>query len=94
MTKACSLIKPPAYKSWMELTIGMSPRQERAYWLERIAKATREWGGMPVNCRHMPSLERTPVLRQMVKDKLVNQVRLERQWARSRSRRTVLRTVK
>lgn len=77
--------------SWQEITSMMAPKEERAYWLARIQKATDEWGGMPVNCRYMPSLERTPMLRQMLKDKTVVQVRLERQWARSRSRRTVLR---
>lgn len=77
--------------SWQEITEMMSPKDERAYWLARITKATIEWGGMPVNCRHMPSLERTPVLRAMVKDGLVQQYRQERMWARSRSRRTVLR---
>lgn len=76
---------------WQELTSLMSPKEERAYWLERIQIATKEWGGMPVNCRYMPSLERTPALRQLLKDGAVVQHRLERQWARSRSRRTVLR---
>lgn len=91
MTKACSTIKPPIYKSWMELITEMSPKEERAYWLRRITLATEQWGGMPVNCRHMPSLERTPVLKAMVRDKIVEQYRQERKWARSRSRRTVLR---
>lgn len=77
--------------SWQEITEMMSPKDERAYWLARIQKATLEWGGMPVNCRHMPSLERTPVLRKMVRDGLVQQYRQERMWCRSRSRRTVLR---
>jgi hypothetical protein len=76
--------------SWQDITAMMAPKEERAYWLARITKATQEWGGMPVNCRYMPSLERTPVLRQMVRDKIVIQIRQERKWARSRSRRTVL----
>lgn len=46
----------------------LSPKEERAMWLKVLADYPF---GMAVNCRHMPSLERTPALRRLIKEGLV-----------------------
>lgn len=75
--------------SWQERTSMMSPRQERAFWLAEMKRRLPH--GMAVNCRHMPSLDRTPVLRKLIEDGLIIRVREARDWFNSNHRRTILR---
>ncbi|QHZ59957.1 hypothetical protein PJKIFABJ_00002 [Pseudomonas phage PE09] len=80
--------------SWQEQIAMMSPKEERAYWLDDMKRRAEAGYGMAVNCRHGPSLERTPVLRKLVEDGILLRVRENRQWGthsrKSRSRRTIL----
>jgi len=75
--------------SWQERTAMMSPKQEREFWLAEVKKRM-EWGGLLVNRRYMPSLDKTPVLRKMVEDGTFTRVR-EATWNSSSVRRTYLR---
>lgn len=84
--------------SWQTKTAMMSPKEERQFWLDTIKRRSENGGnGLAVNCRHMPSLDRTPVLRKIIEDGLVVRVRLNRQWNKtyrqSRSKLTLLRLV-
>lgn len=74
---------------WQERTSMMSPAQEREFWLKEV-KNRMEWGGLLVNRRYMPSLDRTPVLRKLVEDGKLIRVR-EVSWGGSYVRRTFLR---
>ena len=69
----------------------LSPKEERAMWLKVMEDYPY---GMAVNCRHMPSLERTPALRKLIEDGLIIRVRENRQWGKqyrkSTSKRTTL----
>lgn len=62
--------------SWQEQTSMMSPRQERAFWLAVMKR--RAPHGMAVNCRHMPSLDRTPQLVKLIEDGLIIRTRESR----------------
>lgn len=77
--------------SWEDDVSMLSPAQERQYWLDEMKR--RLPYGMAVNCRGMPSLDRTPILRKLVEDGLILRVREDRGWGgrSTRSRRTVLR---
>lgn len=79
--------------SWHNRTALMSPAEERAFWLEVVTKYTPT-GGIAVNCRHMPTLSRTPQLQALIDQGLVVRIRENRQWGvpsrKSRSRRTLL----
>ena len=46
----------------------LSPKEERKMWLKILEGYPF---GMAVNCRHMPSLDRTPQLRRLIKDGLI-----------------------
>ncbi|UGL62599.1 hypothetical protein [Pseudomonas phage REC1] len=63
----------------------LSPAQERQFWLDKLKGYEF---GMAVNCRHMPSLSRTPILKQLIKDGLVVR-RREGRWGMN-SNRTVI----
>lgn len=54
--------------SWQKERSMLSPAQERQFWLDKLK--SYEFG-MAVNCRHMPSLSRTPILKQLIKDGLI-----------------------
>lgn len=75
--------------SWQDQTAMMSPREEREFWLKEVA-SRMEHGGLLVNRRYMPSLDRTPVLRQLINDGLLDRVRTIT-WSGSYVRRTYLR---
>jgi hypothetical protein len=62
----------------------LSPKEERAKWLEVLESYPH---GMAVNCSHMPSLERTPILRKLIEDGHVLRVR---EYRGRRCSRTVL----
>ena len=74
---------------WQERTSMMSPAQEREFWLKEVQNRM-EHGGLLVNRRHMPSLDRTPVLRKLVEDGKLIRVR-ELTWLSTHVRRTFLR---
>jgi hypothetical protein len=59
--------------SWQAGIAMMSPAQEREFWLNELKR--RMPHGMAVNCSHMPSLGRTPILRKLVEDGLLLRVR-------------------
>lgn len=71
--------------SWQEERSLLSPAQERQWWLDKLATYLF---GMAVNCRHMPSLNRTPVLRKLVEDGKILRIREKRG---KNSARTILR---
>lgn len=75
--------------SWQEQTAMLSPAQEREFWLKEVERRM-EHGGLLVNRRYMPSLDRTPVLRKLVEDGKLVRVR-EATWNSSHVRRTFLR---
>lgn len=60
--------------------------EQRAWWLAELKR--REPYGMAVNCRHMPSLSRTPILRKLIEDGLVIRTR---EYRSQKCNRTVLR---
>lgn len=59
--------------TWDSRLLLLSPKEQRAWWLAELKR--REPHGMAVNCRHMPSLSRTPILRKLVEDGLIIRVR-------------------
>lgn len=79
--------------TWDTRLLMLSPAEQRQWWLDELKR--REPYGMAVNCRHMPSLSRTPILRKLVEDGLVVRIRENRQWGKtyrqSMSKRTILR---
>lgn len=75
--------------SWQDQTAMLSPAQEREFWLKEVA-SRMEHGGLLVNRRYMPSLDRTPVLRKLVEDGKLIRVR-ESIWCGCKVRRTYLR---
>jgi hypothetical protein len=70
--------------SWQEERSMLSPAQERVWWIEKLKTYPH---GMAVNCRHMPSLSRTPVLRKLIEDGHILKVRESRS---QRCNRTVI----
>lgn len=77
--------------SWSDMPSILSPREEREWWLAELKR--REPYGMAVNCRHMPSLEKTPILRKLIEEGLILRVRENRQWGKSYRHSTGKRTV-
>lgn len=79
--------------SWDTRLLMLSPKEQRQWWLDELKR--REPYGMAVNCRHMPSLSRTPILRKLIEDGLIVRYRENRQWNKSlkasTSKRTILR---
>ncbi|QNN99974.1 hypothetical protein phiPsa267_002 [Pseudomonas phage phiPsa267] len=75
--------------SWQEQTAMMSPKQERAFWLQEVKNRMTFCTGLLVNRRYMPSLDKTPVLRKLVEDGLLVRVR-QYTWNSSSVRRTYL----
>jgi len=75
--------------SWQDETALLSPKQERAFWLEEVRKRMEFCTGLLVNRRYMPSLDKTPVLRKLVEDGLLVRVR-QATWGSSSVRRTYL----
>ena len=61
--------------SWQMERSMLSPAQERAWWIEKLKTYPF---GMAVNCRHMPSLDRTPILRKLVDSGVFFRVRENR----------------
>jgi len=53
---------------WDVRFLYLSPKEERKMWLKVLEDYP---SGMAVNCRHMPSLNRTPQLRKLIKDGLI-----------------------
>lgn len=75
--------------SWQDETSMLSPAQERQFWLDEIQRRTDAGYGMAVNCKHMPSLDKTPQLRKLIESGLV--VR-RRDYRGRNSSRTILTT--
>lgn len=59
--------------TWDSGLLLLSPKEQRAWWIAELKR--RQPHGMAVNCRHMPSLSRTPILRKLVEDGLILRVR-------------------
>jgi hypothetical protein len=57
---------------WDRRLLLLSPREQRQFWIDLVRKYPL---GMAVNCSHMPSLSRTPILRKLVEDGLLLRVR-------------------
>ncbi|WYN05144.1 hypothetical protein ISREJYDI_CDS0184 [Pseudomonas phage UNO-G1W1] len=78
--------------SWEMERSMLSPKEERQFWLSLLARYPF---GMAVNCRGMPSLERTPMLRKLIEEGKIIRVRENRQWGKnnrqSSGKRTILR---
>lgn len=70
--------------AWVEERSLLSPAQERQWWMDKMKQYP---SGMAVNCRHMPSLDKTPVLRKLIEDGHILRVREKRG---KNSARTVL----
>ena len=58
---------------WNAALLLLSPREQKQWWLAELKR--REPYGMAVNCKYMPSLERTPILKKLIEDGLVVKVR-------------------
>jgi hypothetical protein len=59
--------------TWDTRLLMLSPKEQRQWWLDELKR--REPHGMAVNCRHMPSLSRTPILRKLIEDGHILRVR-------------------
>lgn len=70
---------------WDVRFLYLSPKEERKMWLKILESYPF---GMAVNCRHMPSLNRTPQLRRLIKDGLILR---SREYRSKKCFRTVLR---
>jgi len=70
---------------WDVRFLYLSPKEERKMWLKILESYPH---GMAVNCRHMPSLNRTPQLRRLIKDGLILR---SREYRSKKCFRTVLR---
>lgn len=55
--------------TWDSRLLLASPKEQRQFWLDELKR--RLPYGMAVNCRHMPSLKRTPILRKLIEDGLI-----------------------
>jgi hypothetical protein len=72
--------------TWDTRLLMLSPKEQRAWWVAELKR--REPHGMAVNCRHMPSLSRTPILRKLIEDGLIIRTR---EYRSQKCNRTVLR---
>lgn len=59
--------------TWDTRLLMLSPKEQRQWWLNELKR--RQPYGMAVNCSHMPSLSRTPILRKLIEDGLLLRVR-------------------
>lgn len=71
--------------TWDNRLLMLSPKGQRQFWIDEIKR--RSPHGMAVNCRYMPSLGRTPILRKLIEDGFVTRVR---EWRGNHCNRTIL----
>ncbi|MND53807.1 hypothetical protein D3C80_448540 [compost metagenome] len=72
--------------TWDSRLLLLSPKEQKQFWLDELKR--RQPHGMAVNCRHMPSLNRTPILRKLIEDGLILR---SREYRSNKCFRTVLR---
>jgi hypothetical protein len=73
--------------AWIEERANLSPAQEREFWIAKVGEYPH---GMAVNCSHMPSLDKTPILLKLIEDGVIIRVREGRRHSNSSQRRTLI----